>query len=79
MIQKERPGWRFSLLGGSTSYGYKRSKSGKIVGVNKKEKIFFGWQAEFFGSINPTKCTGGRHVSTAHYERPEDAIVVACH
>jgi hypothetical protein len=78
-IQKDRPGWRFSLLGGDFSYDYIRTKCGEIKGVSKKKPLVeFGWQAEFFGDIDPSKNTGERHVSSGLYRDPGDAIVIAC-
>lgn len=78
-IQTERPGWRFSLLGGSFQFDYKRSKTGKIIGVDKKKPLVeFGWKVEFFGNIDPSKCTGQRIVSTDFYSDPYDAIAVGC-
>lgn len=77
-IQKKRPGWRFSLLGGDVQYAYKRNKKERIIGINRKKKEFFGWKAEFFGGIDPSKNTGDRHVSTGYYKDPHDAILMAC-
>lgn len=77
-IQKERPGWRFLLLGGDVQFAYKRNKKGRIVGTNKKEKQPFGWTAEFFGDIDPTKDTRSRHAKSGYYLRMEDAVIIAC-
>lgn len=77
-VQKDRPGWRFCLLGGDVQYAYKRNKKGKIVGVNRKKTETFGWRAEFFGDIDPSKNTGERHVVTQHFVEPGDAVLVAC-
>jgi hypothetical protein len=83
-IQKDRPGWRFSLLGGDVCFGYKTDKKGKHVRkngslvVDKKKKAAFGWRAEFFGHEDPSKDYGQRHASAGNYLHMNDAIIMAC-
>lgn len=78
-IQQDRPGWRFMLIGGDKAYPYKRSKSGLILGVNRKKKPEVqGWKAEFFGSIDPKSNTGQRHAESGWYASPIDAVIIAC-
>jgi hypothetical protein len=77
-IQKERPGWRFCLLGGDVQYPYKRTKAGRIKGVDRTKTEPQGWKAEFFGGIDPQTNTGERHASSEWYASPHDAILMAC-
>lgn len=70
-IQKKRPDWRFSLLGGDTPRQYRRSKTGKILGYAKTRSPF-GWQAEFFGLKDQSRLQSG------FYRSPDDAILIAC-
>lgn len=69
-IQKERPDWRFSLLGGDSPREYKRSKTGKIIGYKKTRNIF-GWKAEFFTT------EAGERIASGNYARPNDAVLIA--
>src|SRR4051812_27764622 len=49
-IQRRFPGWRFSLLGGDTSYGYWYPGGiGTDAMVDKSRREVFGWRASFFG------------------------------
>ena len=61
------------LIGGDSSYrifrGGKRSK---------RRAQQFGWRVEFFGSEDPRKNAGQRHVSTRHYKKISDAILIGC-
>lgn len=61
VIQQKNPGWRFLLLGGDLSYGYKNNLVG--LGVDPSKRLPFGWRAEFFGHIDPSLDTGTRHAS----------------
>lgn len=70
-IQKERPDWRFILLGGDQPREYKRNRAGKITGYKKKRSPF-GWKAEFFRTED-----GVRIAKSGYYRRPFDAILIA--
>lgn len=69
-IQKDRPNWRFSLLGGDLPRDFKRNKLGDITGY-KKTRSPFGWQAEFFTLKN------GDRIQSGGFIDPKDAIIVA--
>jgi hypothetical protein len=75
-VQRRFPGWRFSLLGGDVSYGYKkkRTRSGNVEFTADTSRVeAFEWRAEFFGHIDPTQDTGQRH-GDAHADSPALAI-----
>lgn len=82
-IQKQRPGWRFSLLGGDKEYGYRTNKDGSLKRDRKRNimvveiLIPFGWRAEFFGHHDPRKDDGRRHSSVA-MDTAAGAIREAC-
>lgn len=58
-VQRRNPGWRFSLLGGDVSYGYKGGDYRR--GVDETREEAFGWHAEFHGHIDPRENHGQRH------------------
>jgi len=79
-VQRMRPGWRFSLLGGDVSYGYNRTKNGRISKhhpIDYSQVVEFGWRAEFFGDIDPSKDAGQRRVQVAA-RTAEGAVREAC-
>lgn len=74
-VQTLYPGWRFSLLGGDSSFDY------QVIGpdnylVDPENLNAFGWRAAFFGHIDPTKNHGQRHADV-WAETPEVAICMA--
>lgn len=69
-IQKKRPDWRFSLLGGDRPREYKLSKDGRITGYKRTRKPF-GWQAEFFGLKDNERLQSGVYLSA------DEAILIA--
>lgn len=83
-IQKLRPGWRFMLIGGDKSMGYKLNKNGSFkrgpgrgLVVDESSRIPFGWRAEFFGDEDPRICDGSRH-AIGSGQTAEQAVVRAC-
>jgi hypothetical protein len=61
-VQALHPGWRFSLLGGDVSFGYKpRPRGTDSYVVDKSRREAFGWRASFFGDEDPTQNYGQRH------------------
>ncbi len=83
-VQKQHEGWRFSLLGGDRTMGYrtnadgsfKTDKTGRAV-VDETSRFSFGWKAEFFGEVDPRQNYGDRHASV-YSESETRAIVIAC-
>jgi len=63
-VQRQHPGWRFCLLGGDVSMGYKRDPAGGWVSplvVVEDSREAFGWDASFFGELDPRVNCGDRH------------------
>lgn len=73
-VQRRQPGWRFGLLGGDVTYGYRNGKPSN--GVDRNSRVVFGWNAEFFGHVDPRFSTGERH-GEAFAETPAHAICLA--
>jgi len=83
-VQALHEGWRFSLLGGDRTMGYRMNNDGSFKRVGRKREIVvvptsrcaFGWRAEFFGHVDPRKNYGDRHGGAHHMSAPM-AIVLA--
>lgn len=82
-VQRKHPGWRFSLLGGDVTMGYKADREGNLLCdpvhglvVAEDSRFAFGWHAEFFGDVDPRKSTGGRH-GEAEADTAAEAICLA--
>jgi hypothetical protein len=78
VVQQRQPGWRFDLVGGDVSYGYRRRRDGRIDqrGPDKGTLVAFGWHARFFGHINPFSDSGDAH-GGAYAETAPLAICLA--
>lgn len=52
-VQRQHPGWRFSLLGGDRPFGYQLVEGGGYI-CDRSVVYPFGWHARFFGGEDPT-------------------------